>query len=189
MACNIIRHRCFPENFVKFLRTPFFTERTPPVATSEQSTVAVFVREICSSNNVVPCPDVFCYHLNGMNAPKNAPQKIIVTLFLYIFHVKPKWNIVYETKIFSRDSNIYSQMHWTSNIFGHSATIIGSIGLSLKYLILNFKKKSDMPTNKHPDAARTVMQHNRQPIQNDMQESFDMVFIIFAAKILKNICR
>ena len=83
-ACNVIRHRCFPENFAKFLRTPFFY-RTPLVAASEQSTVAIFVGEICSSNNAVRCPDVFCYHLNGTRAPKNAPQKIIVTLFsIYI---------------------------------------------------------------------------------------------------------
>ena len=94
------------------------------------------------------------------------PQKM--TFSIYIFHVKPKWNIVYEylkTKIFSRDSNILSQMHWTPNIFGHSATIIGGFGLSLKYTILNFKKMSDMP-KKCLDAALTVMQHNRQPIQN-----------------------
>ena len=36
--------------------------------------------------------------------PKNAPIKVLVTLFPYIFHVKTKLNIVYEnlkTKIFS----------------------------------------------------------------------------------------
>ena len=32
-------HRCFPVNFVKFLRTPFFN-RTPPVAASDLCTTA-----------------------------------------------------------------------------------------------------------------------------------------------------
>ena len=31
-------------------------------------------------------------------------------------------------------------MHGTSNIFGHLATIIGSLGVSLNYPILNLKK-------------------------------------------------
>ena len=60
--------------------------------------------------------------------PKKRAQKVLVTLFPHIFHVKPKWNIVYEylkAKIFSRDSIILPQMHWTSNIFGYSATVIG----------------------------------------------------------------
>ena len=60
-------------------------------------------------------------------------KKVLVTRFLYIFHVKPKWNIVYEylkTKIFSNDPNILPQMHWTSNIFWHSAAIIGGYLLS-----------------------------------------------------------
>ena len=57
-----------------------------------------------------------------------APKKVLVTLFPYIFHVKPKWNIAYEylkTKVFSRDLNILPQMHWISNIFGLSATTTG----------------------------------------------------------------
>ena len=41
----------------------------------------------------VPRPDVFWYRLNGMSARKNAPKKILVTLFPYIFLVK---TIVYE---------------------------------------------------------------------------------------------
>ena len=61
---NVNRHMYFPENFAKFLKTP-------PVTACEQSTVAIFVGEICSSNNAVPRPDVFCYRLNGMGAPKN----------------------------------------------------------------------------------------------------------------------
>ena len=48
----------------------------------------------------------------------------------------------------SRDSNIFSQMHRTSNIFGHSATVIGGFGVSLKYPILNFKKTSDIHKKK-----------------------------------------
>ena len=38
----------------------------------------------------VPHPDVFWYRLNGMGGQKNAPKKVLVTLFPYIFHVKPK---------------------------------------------------------------------------------------------------
>ena len=77
--------------------------------------------------------------------PKKCAPKISCNPFsIYIFHVKTKWNIVYKylkTKIFSRDTNILPQMHWTSNIFGHSATIIGVFLVSLNYPILNFKKK------------------------------------------------
>ena len=64
-------------------------------------------------------------------------------VFPYMFHVKPKWNIIckYSTKIiFSRDSNILPQMHWTKDIFGHATTIIGGLGVSHNYPILNFKK-------------------------------------------------
>ena len=49
-----------------------------------------------------------------------AHKKVLVTPFLCIFHVKTKWNIVYEnfkTKILSRDTNILLQMYWTSNTF------------------------------------------------------------------------
>ena len=34
--------------------------------------------------------DVFWYHLNGMGDQKNAPKKVLVTLFLYMFHMKTK---------------------------------------------------------------------------------------------------
>ena len=77
-------------------------------------------------------------------APKKCTPKVLMTFFLYIFHVKTKWNIVYEylkTKIFSRDTKALPQMHWTSNIFGYSATIIGGFWVSLNYPIVNFKKK------------------------------------------------
>ena len=60
-------------------------------------------------------------------------------VFPCMFHVKPKWNIVckyLKNKNLSRDSNILPQMHWTSDIFGHSATIIGDLGVSLNYPIL-----------------------------------------------------
>ena len=59
------------------------------------------------------------------------PKKVLATLFPDIFHVKTKWNIVYKflkTKIFSRHKNILSQMHWKSNIFGHSASTNGGFG-------------------------------------------------------------
>ena len=74
---------------------------------------------------------------------KNMPIKILVTL-PYIFHVKIKLSIVYEylkIKIFSRDTNILPQMHWTSNIFGHSPAVMEGFLVSLNYPIINFKKK------------------------------------------------
>ena len=64
-----------------------------------------------------------------------APKKVLVTLFPYIFHIKTKLNTVYKnlkTKIISRDTNIPPSMHWTSNSFGHSVTIIGGFWASLK---------------------------------------------------------
>ena len=91
----------------------------------------------------MPYPDVFWYCLNGMGAQKNAPKKVLVTLFPYIFHIETKSSTVYEnlkTKILSRDTNILPQMHWTSNIFGPSATTIGVFWVSLNYPTLNFKK-------------------------------------------------
>ena len=73
--------------------------------------------------------------------PNKWAQKVSATFFSYIFHVKTKWNVIYEylkTKIFLRETNILPQMHWTSNIFGHSATTTWA---SLNYpTILNFKK-------------------------------------------------
>ena len=67
--------------------------------------------------------------------PKKYTQKILVTLFSYIFHVKTKWNIVYEywkIEIFSssRDTNILPQIRGTSNIFGPAATTIGGLGIT-----------------------------------------------------------
>ena len=41
-------------------------------------------------NLTVPHPDVFWYRLNGIGTHKNAPKKVLVTLFPYIFLVKPK---------------------------------------------------------------------------------------------------
>ena len=90
-----------------------------------------------------PHPDVFWYYLNSMGTQKNAPKKALVLFFPYIFHIKTKWNIVYKylkTKIFSGDTNIFPLMHWTSNIFGHSATTIRGFWVSLNYPILNFRK-------------------------------------------------
>ena len=88
-------------------------------------------------------PDVFWYRLNGMGTQKHVTKKVLVTLFPYIFHIKSKWNIVYKyfkTKIFSRNTTILPQMHWTSNIFGPSAKIFGGFWVSLIYPIRNFKK-------------------------------------------------
>ena len=38
----------------------------------------------------VPHSDVVWYDLNGMGAPKNAPKKVLETLFPYIFYTKTK---------------------------------------------------------------------------------------------------
>ena len=75
--------------------------------------------------------------------PKKCAQKILVTFFLYIFQVKTKWHIVYQylkTKIFLRDTNIPPQMHWISNVFGHSATTTGVFWVPRNFPIFNFKK-------------------------------------------------
>ena len=88
---------------------------------------AVATRPV-SLGNVVA---IFWYHLNGMGTQKNASQKVLATLFPYIFHVKTKWNIIYEylkTKIFSRDTNIFPQVHLTSNIFGLQPQPLGVLG-------------------------------------------------------------
>ena len=78
--------------------------------------------------------DVFCYLLNCMDAQKKCAQtKILVSFFPYIFHIKTKRNIVYnyfKTEIFSRDTNILLQMHWTSSVCVSSAkTIDGVLGI------------------------------------------------------------
>ena len=89
----------------------------------------VFLRILCSLYLIERCPVKQCiifflpciaasrsilalFELYGR--PKNAPKKVLVTLFPYTFHLKRKGNKVYEylrTKIFSRDSNILPQMH------------------------------------------------------------------------------
>ena len=72
---------------------------------------------------------------------KMCSKKVLVILLPYIFHVKPKYSLqILKNKVISRESNILPQMHWTSDIFGHSATIIGSFQVSLNYPFLNFKK-------------------------------------------------
>ena len=78
-----------------------------------------------------------------MSTQKNAPQKVLMTLFPFIFQVKTTWNIVSEyskTKIFSRDINILPHMQWTLNIFGPSAILLFFSITKLLYPILNFKK-------------------------------------------------
>ena len=83
------------------------------------------------------------YRLKGMSVQKNSPQKFLVTLFPYIFPVKTKWNIACQyskTKRFSRNTIIFTQMHWKSNIFGTSVTTIGVFGISPNRPILNLKK-------------------------------------------------
>ena len=57
-------------------------------------------------------------------------KKILFTVSQCIFYETTKWNIAYEylkIEIFSRDTNILSNKHWTLNIFGPSATTIGEI--------------------------------------------------------------
>ena len=72
---------------------------------------------------------------------KMCSKKVLVILFPYIFHVKPNYSLqILKNKVISRDSNILPQMYWTSDIFGHSATIIGGFQVSLNYSFLNFKK-------------------------------------------------
>ena len=75
----------------------------------------------------MPHPDLFWYRLNGMGAKEVRPESSFEeTLFLHIFHVKTRLNIVYEylrTKIFSRDTSMLPQII-EYHIFGHSAITI-----------------------------------------------------------------
>lgn len=43
------------------------------------------------SGPAVPHPDIFCYSLNSMSAPKNWFQKLFLTLFPSIFYIKTQW--------------------------------------------------------------------------------------------------
>ena len=91
-------------------------------------------------------------------------QKILVTLFSYIFHVKTEWNIVWEylkTKTFSRDTNILPQMHWTSNNFGNSAATIGGFWVLLNYLILNLSKRYVQKTSRCGTGCTGMLHCNR----------------------------
>ena len=69
--------------------------------------------------------DVFWYCLNGIGVQKMRPKKFYEYL---------------KTKISSRDTNILPQMHWTSNIFGPTATTIGDFWIPLNYPIFIFKE-------------------------------------------------
>ena len=60
----------------------------------------------------VPHPDVFWYHLNGMGVQKNTPKKVLVTLFLYIFHVKTKFNIAGLRKL--KNKNLFKRHKYSS---------------------------------------------------------------------------
>ena len=80
-----------------------------------------------------------------------APKNVLVTLFPYIFDVKTKWNTVYKylknIYIYFHETNILLKMHWTSNIFGPSATSVSCFRVSLNYPILQengmLKKRLD----------------------------------------------
>ena len=117
-----LRHRCFSVNFAKLLRAS--SDRTPRddcflclsvnFEKFFRSPKSTFGKLLISSTScwisttryrTVLHPDVFWYRLN---AQKN--------VFPYMFHVKPKSNIVYKyskKNFYSRDSNILPQMHWT----------------------------------------------------------------------------
>ena len=41
-------------------------------------------------------PNAFSYYLNGKGTQKNAPKKVLVTFFPYIFQIKTKLNVVYK---------------------------------------------------------------------------------------------
>ena len=48
---------------------------------------------------------------------------------------------ILKNKFLFKRHNILPQMHWTSNIFGHSATTIVTFQVSLNYPIVKLKKK------------------------------------------------
>ena len=73
-------------------------------------------------------------------APKKMYPKSCNTFSIYIFHLKPKWNIVYKylkTKIFSRD---FPKCIKYQIFLGTNLKLLGGFEVSLNYLILNFKK-------------------------------------------------
>ena len=134
------------------LQVRIFTSLCGCISSNFMQHLSLF-SSICFSKDAISGISVFCsatsryililFEWYVMGAEKNAPKKVLVKLFPYIFHVKTKWNIIYKylkTKIFSRDTNILPQIHWTSNIFGHSVTTIGIFWVSRNYPILNFKK-------------------------------------------------
>ena len=82
-------------------------------------------------------------------ARKKSAQKVIVTFFLNIFHVKTKWNIVYKYL------KLPSPNALNINIFGHSATF-GVFELSLNYPILNFKKRYAQKTSGCGTASQMI---------------------------------
>ena len=78
-----------------------------------------------------------------MGIQKNAPKKVLVTLFSFIFHIKTEWNVVYKylkTKIVSRDTNILPQMYWNQIFLDLQLQLSGGFWVSLIYPILNFMK-------------------------------------------------
>ena len=42
-----------------------------------------------SNTKTVLHADIFWYHFSGMGTQENVPKKVLVTVFPYMFHVKP----------------------------------------------------------------------------------------------------
>ena len=91
---------------------------------------------------LVQHPDIFWYRVNGMDALKNAPTKVLVTLFPYTFHVKTNSNIVYKylkPKSF-QETQISFPKCIKHQIFLTLSYNYWGFWVSLNYPILNFKK-------------------------------------------------
>ena len=121
----------------------------------------------------MPHPDVFWYRLNGMGAQKNAPQKVLVTLF----HIKRKWNIIYK---YLKNKSLFKRLKYASpnalNIkyfWALSATIIGGFWISLNYPIFNLKK-TVCPKNvwmRHWTWTSTMSHEIMQPVNNELNST------------------
>ena len=58
--------------------------------TGKKKKTSKIVKNMVIFKKALPHPDIFSCCLNGIGAQKNLPQKVLLTLFPYIFHVKSK---------------------------------------------------------------------------------------------------
>ena len=144
ISSGLLWRSYFPVNFAKILRTLFSVNtfggyffQISPNLKRRRTGDTQFKNELKTkqntNSNLSAASRCILVLFKWYGHPKKKRPKSSCNLYLYIFHVKTKWNIVYKylkTKIFSRDTNILwtlSYSHW-------------GFWVSLNYPILNFKK-------------------------------------------------